>query len=816
MTLLRHHLIWSWRTLAADPWTTLLNLCALSLGLVSFALAAAAALFLRSNDATLPNAERLYAVSQQMFNADGTTLFGRLPMTSSPAAGYIEADYPEIEAVTLLVGGGLVQTVVKGKNHQLAPLFFDDSFARLFKLPLRFGDPDHAFAQPRAVILTSDTSERLYGDSDPVGQTLRLGALDVTIAGVLAPLPPPSIFRSTPGNQIDLLASRDVRDLIAPLRTEPDAWNDYAGYTMILLPKGQSPDRLKAKLAEFGSRHILHSKLTYTFDLVPLTDVRQVLLDGFLGADKTGLSVPQLLLALGGLVLFVASLNYANLAAAKAIGRLPESGMKKVLGAGRGDLMAHSLTESLVLSIAALALVLMLLAGVAGPFHRASGIDVSQLLFHRPTFALELLAGVTTATLAGGLYPAWLLSGTRAIAAALSGKVRPVRSRFASSLVGLQFLTASALLIMIAIVARQNERLDRMATSLGGAELLAIDTALDGQTIGPNDVRNALRDIPGVLAVGGSNALPWSIGPESRRYFRDAEAQGQAFQGTDFEVTEDYFATLGSHLLAGREFSSDRGGDLKPDDDAPDASFNVVVDRDFAEALSWSPEQAVGQTIWRNSPKGGAAPVQIVGVIETQPQVMLAYGASGAVYTLMPKNAVLPLVRLAPGSGPETLAAIDGALSRLAPNIDWHHHFSDELYRDASTTLTAVFAALSVLAFFAVVIALLGLAGMAVHTTSSRTEEIGIRKILGADHLTLMRLLLWDLTKPVLIASLAAWPLGYIAGRIYLSLFIGHATLGPWPFVISLAATMGIAWLAVGWRIAAASAKSPADILRYP
>jgi len=101
------------------------------------------------------------------------------------------------------------------------------------------------------------------------------------------------------------------------------------------------------------------------------------------------------------------------------------------------------------------------------------------------------------------------------------------------------------------------------------------------------------------------------------------------------------------------------------------------------------------------------------------------------------------------------------------------------------------------------------------HTVNSRTEEIGIRKILGADHLIIMRLLMWDMTKPVLIASLAAWPLGYIAGQAYLTLFPGHATLDPWPFVISLAVTTGVAWLAVGWRIASASAKSPAEVLRY-
>lgn len=813
--MLRHYLIWTWRTLAGDRWTTLLNLLALSLGMVSFALTVAAGLFLRSTDVELPNADRIYAVSEQITNSDGTPMFARLPMTNSPVAKYLEAENPEVEAISLLMGGEFIQTAVNGKSRQLAPLYFDESFARVFKLPLRYGDPDRAFTQPRAVILTADTADRLFGAANPVGQSMRLSDMDVTITGVLPRLPSPSMFNSTPGNHIDMLASREVRDRFQPLQSEPETWDNYAGYTMIRLHEGQTPDVVRARLADFGARHIQRLQRIYTFDLVPLMDTRRMLLDAFLGADKTGLSVPDLLLALGGLVLFVASLNYANLAAAKAVGRLPESGMKKMLGAGRGELMAQYLTESLVLTVVALALVLAALAGLAGPLKQGAGIDLSRLLFHRSSFWVELAAGVTAATLAGGLYPAWMLSGPRAMAAALGGKAKPTRSRFASTLVGLQFLTAGVLLIMVVIVVRQNHELGRMAESLGGRDLLAIDTTLDGQAVSPRDVLNAVREIPGVVAVGASNTLPWSIGPGAHRYYKDTEMKGPAIQGSDFQVSEDYFATMGTRLLAGRGFSTDRGGDLRPKDVVPEVSFNVIVDRAVAQGLGWTPEQAVGQTIWHHTLTGGSAPIQIIGVVETQPQTMLSLGATGIVYAFAPDQAILPLIRLARDAGPDTVAEIDRALVRLAPQIDWHRHFADELFQDGAAVLSILVAALGVLALFAVAIALLGLAGMAVHTTNSRTEEIGIRKILGADHFVIMRLLIWDMTRPVLIASLAACPLAYIAGRFYLALFTGHTTIGLWPFVISLAVTMGVSWLAVGWRIASASVKSPAEVLRY-
>ena len=816
--MLSHYLIWTWRTLLADRVTTLLNLLALSLGLVSFALAAATALFLRSNDADLPNADRIYAVTEQIINSDGGDWGGPDVVVNGPATRYIEADYPEIEGVTLLAfRGSPSQIEVEGRPRKLDPIFFDPSFTKVFKLPLKFGDPVQAFSQPRSAVLLPDVAERLFGGADPVGKVLRIGGLDVTVTGVLVDLPAPSMFRHQWGAQIDLLVSRDILDIVAPPRPEPEGWEDATGLAFVILPPGQSPDTLRAKLVDFGPRHIQWLKRVYKFGLVPLTQVAENDFDEMIRSDKTGLSVPMLLIGLGGLVLFVASLNYANLAAAKAVGRLPESGMKKVLGASRRDLLAQYLTESLFLTVAALALVLVILAAVAGPFRQATDIDLHRLLFHHTAFWLLLLAAVVVATLAGGLYPAWLLSGPRAMTATLGGKVRPARSRLASVLVGLQFLTASLMLIMVGVMTLQNDAMRRQAfpPEGGKAGLLVIDTSLDGLDLGIADFRNALRDIPGVQVVAGVSGAPWWGGVGGVRWFPDASVKGAATVGYEFQVTEDYFAALGTHLLAGRELSPTFGADLRSDDENPSTLYSMVIDRDFARAFGWTPEQAVGHTIWHNLYGGGSAPVQIVGVIENRPQYLLSEGTGGNTYSLMPKHARKALVRLAPDAGPDTLAAIDKALTRLSPQVEWHHDFSNVLFAKAAATVNTVLTALGGLSLFTVIIALLGLAGMAVHTVNSRTEEIGIRKILGADHLTIMRLLMWDMTKPVLIASLVAWPLGYLAGQTYLTLFPGHAALGPWPFLVSLAVTMGVAWLTVGWRIAAASAKSPAEVLRY-
>lgn len=815
--MLRHYLLWTGRTLAADPWTSLLNLLALSLGLVSFALAAATALYMRSSDADLPNAERVYTVTQQIINADGTDWGGPGAATSGPTARYMAADYPETEAITQLVFTQPYQIEVKGRPRKLDAVFFDKSFGKVFKLPLRFGDADQAFSQPNSAVLLAEAAESLFGAVNPIGQTLRIGGIDLTVTGVLAPRPAPSIFRRAWGNDIDMLISHDIYERIETEKAEPEAWGELVGSTYVLLPPGKSPDELKTKLASFGQRHVHYLNRHYKFGLVPMTRAPETNFNGLIRTDQTGLSFPAVLIALGGLVLLVASLNYANLAAAKAVGRLPESGMKKVLGATRRDLLAQYLTESLVLTIAALALVLLLLAAVAGPFEQITSIDLHRFLFHRYAFWAWLLAGVSLATLAGGFYPAWLLSGPKAIAATLGGKVRQARSRLASVLVALQFFSAAFLLIMVWIVLLQNDAMRRMAfpPEGGKAGMLTIDTPLDAVGLGVSDIRNALRDIPGVQAVAGSSSAPWwGAGLLIVRMFPDEEGKKPAIRGYDFQVTEDYFSALRIPLLAGRGFSAERGGDFRPEDLFPKTPFNIVIDRDIATSFGWTPEQAVGQTVFHSFTGGGTGPMQIIGVVENRPQ-FLAADAAGNFYSMMQKDSPVALVRLAPDAGPDTLAGIDRALAQLSPQVEWHREFADTLFEKAVMMFDTVLAVLGTLSLFTVVIALLGLAGMAVHIVNSRTEEIGIRKILGADHLVIMRLLLWDMTKPVLIASIAAWPIGYIAGQLYLSQFAGHPHLGPWPFLISLAVIMGVAWLAVGWRVALASAKSPADILRH-
>ncbi|MDR3441324.1 ABC transporter permease [Telmatospirillum sp.] len=265
--MLRHYILWALRNLQANRFTTAVNLFALSLGMVSFVLACGAALFLRSTDAELPNAGRIFAITQQALDLQSDFSTGIYPATSTPVAGYLAADYPEIEAVTRIRHASMRGVMVAGKAHFLDALYVDKSFGRIFLLPFRLGDPDHALTRPRSAILSEKAAGILFGNQNPLGKILTVGGLDVTVTGVTGAIAPPSQFVPLP-NAFDVLLSDDIGEALDPPEPEPLAWQSLMTSTFILLPPGLPIETIDRKLVSFGDRHLQKSSTTMLFGTI--------------------------------------------------------------------------------------------------------------------------------------------------------------------------------------------------------------------------------------------------------------------------------------------------------------------------------------------------------------------------------------------------------------------------------------------------------------------------------------------------------------------------------------------------------------------
>ena len=214
---------------------------------------------------------------------------------------------------------------------------------------------------------------------------------------------------------------------------------------------------------------------------------------------------------------------------------------------------------------------------------------------------------------------------------------------------------------------------------------------------------------------------------------------------------------------------------------------------------------------WNPNDPGRA--MRVIGVVENDYPRLVGPNADSNMYVVNSEGASVPYVRVARDDIPAALAHIDAVWKTLAPKVPMRRSFSDELFNEAYELYATMSSIVTGLSAFAFVIAIMGLIGMAVYITSRRLHEIGIRKTLGATAHGVVLMLLRDFSKPVVIANLVAWPFAFFLGRLYYSMFTHHADFSPWPFVLSLAITVAVAWLAVGAQALRAASVKPAVVL---
>jgi putative ABC transport system permease protein len=348
-----------------------------------------------------------------------------------------------------------------------------------------------------------------------------------------------------------------------------------------------------------------------------------------------------------------------------------------------------------------------------------------------------------------------------------------------------------------------------------------VSTPLSSAKIDPMTFRDELLADPSIKAVTGVERPLWATWSSLLDFTNSPDASSKRLTTQRLAVSYDYFSTMGIKILAGRALGP---GDLIDVSDEALAAGkrgpNVVVDRTVAANFGWTdPRQAIGKEIFAHVGSGAGKPivrpVTIVGVSENAPFQISRSGSSSYVYYLQPDQAALPVIRIDKTKVALALAHIDEVWNALAPTIPLKRSFADEKFEQAVQLFTLIDRTVLGLAVFAVVIASMGLFGVATFITGRRVHEIGVRKTVGATTTQILRLLLWDFSKPVIIANLMAWPVSYVAARVYLNLFVTRVSLTPTPFVASLALTVAIAWAAVANQAIRAARLNPATVLKY-
>ena len=830
--MFKHYLTTALRHFRRHKVTTGINVICMTVGLVVLLGIYGLVTYLSSGDRQYPNADRTYVITMRK-NASISSYF-----SAWQTANYLKPDFPELETVaraTINTGVGTELPVATGDKKGFAYVAYaDPEFLDVFSLPFLAGDSRNALRSPQSAVISSDTALRFFGGpTQSLGRHLRLqDGTDLTIRGVVGQLGKPSHISTTgddatPFVRFDVLVSMDVLER-SLRRKGGQTWdNSPPVFTYAVLPKDGSlslqafSDRLKS----FGARHADSDGNTYTFGTQSVSDLWLGGMGSLVGTDKSGPIV--MFYFLGAIVLLISCLNYANLATAQATTRAKEIGMRRAMGAYRGQIIWQFMVEAALLALFALicATVLILISLVA--FKIPGSAFVLKSVATTAGFWIFLVGLLTAVTLGAGSYPAFVLSSVQPLRAVRAGQQRTGGRLVSRLLVGLQFAGASFLLISMLVMMKQNETLRHTAMSGSGDAFVSIANDIHAAGVEFETLSTEMLRQPHIKDVTASVVSPWLMIALASPVTDKADDNAIAISAVLPNVNYNFFSTLGIKLLAGRVFergSADDSSEIEPSSSDARAA-NVVIDQALAERFGWSdPNEAIGKTLYVPERGSGSAPranqharttKTVIGVVENHPMgVMSPDGAKSTMYLLTPNAAVYPIVRISGADAAAAISEIDRVWAQLAPSIALKTRFADELmernYRSAQTiTLSFRF-----VATLALLISVLGLVGMSFHVIGRRRHEIGVRKTLGASVGSVLRLLLADFSRPVAIANLLAWPLGFLAMRGYLNMFSNQIDLSIAPFATSLAITLLIAWAAVVGQATRAARLNPATVLR--
>lgn len=692
----------------------------------------------------------------------------------------------------------------------------DPEALSLLGLPLRYGDPRTALNAPRSVVITDSLAEALFGTMDVLGRTVlfetwQAGEQPFTITGVRQTLPYNSVthFNSSYG-QYDLIIPAEPFDFFPE-----EGWISWESrYIMqyVKVAPGTDVEALQRKLDGFIEAHApeaFHGNLSLRLN--PLRTL--YLADN----DGQGWRMIGILSTVALLILLIACINFVNLSTARALARAKEVGVRKAVGAERTQLIAQFLGESLLVALLATALGTTLAGfGFKPLLYFADKSAVLAQPWDVITFGILLLVVLVTGALAG-LYPAFALSSFKPTAA-LKGMLY-TSSRTAGlrkALVVAQFAIAVILLIAVYTVAQQMNFILNKELGFEQEQVLVINSvprAFDEAGLAQVErVKARLLALPEVEAA----SLSWRTaaeGTDSRALQPTGWHREDAVSVQTAVVDEDFLATYGIALQEGRFFSKERTADHQ----------GVVLNETAASVFGW--ERGVSGKalrVWGSARPDADAelpPAQpVLGVVKDFHFESLHSPIRPLAFVSVRADTLYRVlgVRLAAGAQPRAaLASVAAAWKEALPHAPFEFTFLDDQVEQGYRTEQQMRHIAGLAAVFAIVIACLGMLGLAALSTQQRTREIGVRKVLGASAVQILVLLSRDFTRPVLLAILLALPVAYLLLQRWLGDFAYAIELSAGIFLGAACTALLVAWLTVGYYTLRAARTDPACALRH-
>lgn len=812
---------------------TIISLLSLVFGFVCFISAVLLSNYSQSFDQHYPNADRIYNVIMRNTGIEGAP--DKFPIINEPAAKYLRTAFPEIPNIVRASSGGTGDVTIDGQALTLATRYVEPRFFDIFPVQTLYGLTAGEELPPNSVLITEAAAIRVFGRADVVGEQLLLNNRNtLSIAGVAAkPEYPSHLESSITFFNSDMFIPMAIRDnanrerrIAAGVDPDADQWGNQSDFVYIEFPEEMEldVDEFNQQLAQFVQTTMPADRAEFTgYELQPINK----LVTSLTAVFTAGFDITRVLVVAGALVLLIGCLNYSNLVIAQLSLRSQEIGVQKILGAKRGLLLLQYCFESLLFVFVALVLTLTLFAIALTQFQSAGVVGVGPGNLLDPSLWLVLLAVMVVIVLIAGAYPA-----LRTTTVSLVSLLRPKGSsgysgRLRTIMVGAQFFISGTLMVLAIIMFSQNAAMTEQLDGEVADPKIVITTPIDTYSVDPEVLIDELKQHPGVMSVTQVGIPPWEISMSTVSFSTTPEVEAPTTEVAIQRVGYEYTETMDVPLLSGRDFSKERNNDSFPsyaELDSNSGPYSLLVNDVSAQALGWeNAEAAIGGSVYRHIGPPAieneiTVEMTIVGSVGDQKYQFIdfqSFGVSGTVYALNPTSANNMVVKVSKNDTNAALVHIDETWNRLMPDIALKRTFADDLFYESYNLFLSISASIGFLSVFGFLIASIGLLGNATFITNIRQKEVGIRKVMGASSSRLLRMLLLDFAKPILIANVFVWPLGYVIGNAYTSLFAARVELTLFPFLLSFLLAVLIAVIAVisqSWKSAHVR---PAMVLRY-
>lgn len=810
--MLKSYLKIAWRNLLKNKTFSLINIIGLASGLACFILIALYVADELSYDRYNEKASRIYRINSDI-KFGGNNL--HLAVTSDPMGATLKKDYPQVEEFVRFFNSDGYRMVKKGNGyiHEDDVAHADSTLFNVFTLPLIAGDAKKALTEPNTVVITESTAKKYFGTTDVVGKNIETDENKSTLYKITA------VIKDIPRN------SHFNFNFIFSMHNVQYQWGNFLSnnfQTYIVLRPGTNYKVFEKNFAQVIDKYLLPQAKQFMnigsmeefakagnrleYSLIPLTDIH-LHSDRFPELGVNGnIQYVYIFSAVALFVLLLACINFMNLTTARSSNRAKEVGIRKVLGTEKKSLVQQFLTESILTAFISTIFAVTIVWLCISWFNNLSGKELAVTELFQPKYLLFLLTlPIIVGFLAGG-YPAFFLSSFRPIVV-LKGKINAgfKRSTLRNVLVVFQFATSIFLIAGTIVVYRQLNYIQTKKLGFNKDQLLIIN-GTGGMGNNTEAFKTEVSKLTGVKASAYAGFLPIANSNRNDNTYSTSPVMDSknGFNMQTWLADYDYLNVMGMELVSGRNFSKEFGTD----------SSALIINETTAKLLGF--DNPVGKkmyTYFQDQFGTKLISYDIIGVVKNFHFESLRQNIGPLCFRLG-KPSWVTAFKVNTGNIQELVKNVENKWKAMAPAMPFSYQFLDEAFDNMYKVEQRTGKLGLSLAVIAILIACLGLFGLATYMAEQRIKEIGVRKVLGATVSNLVSMLSKDFVKLVLISTVLAVPLAWWAMNKWLQDFAYRINIGWWVFAAAGVLALLIALLTVSSQAIKAAIANPVKSLR--